>query len=234
MCCDARKRKVRFDLNASSSFFPKLTAFFSFPLPSSVYREDLLNYLRSHIADQRRVDLTSASTPPNSHLDRESLLKPTNNRDISTEQIKLILPGEKGVGKEVKGARKLHRHGTKALFWEKARQFLSVVRSPLPLFALDVPSPVLSAMALDTNWLLLPTASAQTVELDFHSASAAEAWKTLREKFPLGQPGYASSVRDELREAWESDMLEGGGGAVWLFSVREEKGFLLQWPTGKH
>jgi len=211
-----------------------LTDFPLFLLSSPVSREELLTYLRTHIADQRRIDLTSASTPPNSHLDRDALLKPINDRNVSTEQIKLILPGEKGVGKEVKGARKLHRHGTKALFWEKARQFLSVVRSPLPLFALDVPSSVLSAMALDTTWLLLPAISPQAAELDSHSASAAEAWKTLREKFPLGQPGYASSVRDELREFWESDMLEGGGGAVWLFSVREEKGFLLQWPTGKH
>lgn len=62
------------------------------------------------------------------------------------------------------------------------------------------------------------------------------AWRAVKEK--LGGAAYATVIRDELRDLWEWE--DGSSGACWLFSVREERGFLLQWPKegggggGKH
>lgn len=98
----------------------------------------------------------------------------------------------------------------------------------MPLVALDVPGHVLCGMAADpAGWL---------GEDEF-------AWRAVKEKLVIGAgggggggagAGYASAIREELRDMWEWE--EGSSSACWLFSVREEKGFLLQWPVagGRH
>ena len=201
-----------------------------------VFREDLLAYLRQHITDQRRVDSLAAPAPahvlPSATLDGGMLGgggKGAAAQAHGPDLVRLILPSDKP-GKDWKGGqhKKLFRHGTKALYYEKARTFLALVRSPLPLFAVDVPACVLSLMALDTAWLDAADEPA-----------VSNAWRTIKEKTAPGQTAYMAMVRDELRDAWTHHLhLQSTSGAsgpeeapmVWLFSVREERAFLLQWP----
>lgn len=73
-------------------------------------------------------------------------------------------------------------------------------------------------MSLDPSWLSL-------------SEEHADLWKAIRDRCP---PGYAALIRDEIRECWES---EESLGAIWLFGIREERGFLVQLGAagpGKH
>lgn len=199
-----------------------------------VFREDLLPYLRQHIADQRRVDTLAA--PPASHLPLVAL----DTAGVlggggmggggggkaaalahGAEPVRLILPSDKPI-KDSKGQhKKLFRHGTKALWYEKARSFLALARSPLCLFAVDVPAPVLSLMALETTWL----------EPD--EAVASVAWKAIKEHCAHSQAAYMNGVRDELRDACAAAQHAQPcePGMVWLFGVRDERGFLLQWPA---
>lgn len=192
-----------------------------------VYREDLLAYLRQHIGDQRRID--TLATPAVPHLLPSAVEAVGKSAALSgPDPVRLLLPSDKPI-KDSKGShKKLFRHGTKALWYEKARSFLALARSPLPLFAVDVPAAVLSHMALDTAWL------------DDDDSTSAAAWKVVKEKHQQGQgqtqgqaQGYMNMVRDELRDAWVQSMSGGGEGAgmVWLFGVRDERGFLLHWPT---
>lgn len=141
-----------------------------------------------------------------------------------------------------------------ALFYEKARSFIALVKSPLPLYGLDIPASVLSTLTLDTSWLSpTPDSSSGAVASDhahgssshahahsghhshsssglpapLNAAGGVDVWRAVKGLIP--QPGYAVLVREELREAWEDDS---GAGACWLFSLREEKGLLLVWPPG--
>jgi len=227
-----------------------------------VFREDLLAYLRQHITDQRRVDSLAAPAPthslPLATLDGGLLPggggggggggKNAAGQAHGPDPIWLLLPSDKPA-KDGKGGggggggggqqpKKLFRHGTKALYYEKARSFLALVRSPLPLVAVDVPAGVLSLMALEPAWLLDPA----------DEPAASTAWRAIKERSAAapGQAAYLARVRDALRERWGPSAQGGhghppassgpsGGGAdeaglVWLFGVRDERGFLLQWP----
>lgn len=87
----------------------------------AVYRADLTSYLRTALADQRRVDVqsapalpsTSAAFFPSHHHSSTGIQDGANGggggRD---EQIKLVLPSDKVAG-NMKPPKKSHRHGTK-------------------------------------------------------------------------------------------------------------------------
>ncbi|CED82329.1 eIF-2alpha kinase GCN2 [Phaffia rhodozyma] len=196
-----------------------------------VYREDLLPYLRQQIADQRRVDMLSVpmivASNSMSHMGSEQLANKANGSSGYVELIRLILPGEKG--KEGKmGGKKLHRYGSKTVYYEKARNFLDYTKSSLPLYALDVTFLTITQMVLDPTWLLAGEDS---------SIASSDLWKEIKESIPI--PGYANTIKIELRDAWLDGMIGGVDGSttmasrpmgVWLFSLREDRGQLLQWP----
>jgi hypothetical protein len=169
-----------------------------------------------------------------------------------------------------------------ALFYERARLFLASAKSPLALYALDLPCTVLALMTVDpSGWLFPPSSfnhhSSSHNNNSNHSNSSpfthhhhnnnahghsplslllgeegdVDAWKVIKDRIAESAGskggstvgwgasggagsgggsggGYATTIRDELRSAMDDEA--GGGLGVWLFSVREERGFLLQWP----
>jgi translation initiation factor 2-alpha kinase 4 len=88
----------------------------------------------------------------------------------------------------------------KGVFYDKAYEFITAVKSPLPLFALDAPQTLLTQLALDTGWM-----------------TDDDAWRTLVASVSFDRQ-YGDIIKDTLREWGQKS-----GPFVWLFSVREGK-----------
>ncbi|KAK8850742.1 hypothetical protein IAR55_004662 [Kwoniella newhampshirensis] len=210
-----------------------------------VPRNELCNHLRIAISDQRRIDASYASA--------EGSIPSAQAAAMSVEpkqaevDIKLVLPPEPVTSKGTKGrpVRK-HRHGTKSVYYDKASEFASQTHSTLPILGVDLTLPLLCQMTLDTSWL--------SDDEVWRSLLAKEGVST-------GDRRYAEMVRDAVKERKGGAGISagglgvggpgaiggiGGGGAtggggngvgasggwIWLFSVREAKGFLLQIGNG--
>ncbi|WVQ86282.1 hypothetical protein IAT38_008450 [Cryptococcus sp. DSM 104549] len=180
-----------------------------------VARNDLCNYLRIAISDQRRIDASYASA--------EGSIPSAQAAALSVEpkqtdvEIKLVLPPEPVNSKGTKGrpVRK-HRHGTKSVYYDKASDFAAQTRSNLPVLGVDFPPLFLCQLSLDTTWM-----------------TDDEAWRAIITKegvHPGNDRRYADTVREAAREMSEKGgkEQERDGGWIWLFSVRDNKGFLLQ------
>ncbi|KAK4689653.1 eukaryotic translation initiation factor 2-alpha kinase 4, partial [Tremellales sp. Uapishka_1] len=169
-----------------------------------VPRSELCNWLRMATAEQRRIDAGYASAegsipsvtaaalsvdPRAPELDIRIVLQPDNL--VSTKQMK------------VKPVRK-HRRNTKHLFYDKGispTDFAASVKTTLPIYGIDLPSSLLSQMALDTAWL-----------------NEDDSWRTFLSGVPIPDRKYADLVRETISN--ERGKL---GGFVWLFGLRELK-----------
>ncbi|WVQ95416.1 hypothetical protein IAU59_002513 [Kwoniella sp. CBS 9459] len=187
-----------------------------------VSRHDLCNHLRIAIVEQRRIDASYASAEgsiPSAQAAAMALEPKQAELDI-----KLVLPPEPMSSKGTKGrpVRKF-RHSTKSVYYEKASEFAAQTGSNLPILGIDLPLPILCQMTLDTAWV-----------------NDDEAWRSLlaRESISNTDKRYADSVRDAVKSCKSSESnglassissnAGGPAGWMWLFSVREAKGFLLQ------
>lgn len=174
---------------------------------TSVAVSELSDYLRNAITEQRRIDSSYADGLPFNQKDTMSKA-PVEAASKPDAEIKLVLPPEPLTSRPVKGkpVRK-HRHVTKAVYYDKAADFAVSVKSSLPVIGVDLSAEMLSAMTLDTAWV-----------------RDDEAWRAITHpQLPTSERRYADQVRDAVREHSSAT-----GGPVWLFSVREARGFLLQ------
>lgn len=83
-----------------------------------------------------------------------------------------------------------------------ARTFQALIQTPHPIFAIDVSAQIVSAMTLDTTWL---------------DSTGDEHFRGLRERFPATQSGYATTIREALREVRHEHEI------VALFALRDEQ-----------
>ncbi|KAL0241915.1 hypothetical protein I308_106089 [Cryptococcus tetragattii IND107] len=208
-----------------------------------VPRNDLCNHLRIVISDQRRID-ASYATAEGSIPSAQAAALSVEPKQTEVE-IKLILPPEPMSAKGTKGrpVRK-HRHGTKSVYYDKASDFATQTQSTLPVLGIDLPPLLICQLTLDTAWI-----------------TDDEAWRSLLNKEGVhpGDRRYMDSIREgvqQMRAGGGGTGSSGGGGGgggggsggagaggggsmgrdngwVWLFSVRDSKGFLLQVGHGK-
>lgn len=171
-----------------------------------VKREELVPWLRAAIANQRHTDAKHASIDDPSHTaPKEKELETPSQR--SDADIRLVLPPEPLSSRQNKGkpVRK-HRHVTKTVYYDKAADFAASVKSTLPVLGVDLATDMLCHLSLDLNWV-----------------TDDEAWRQVTHTLPSSERSYADQVRTAVQEHKQS-----AGGNLWLFSVREARGFLLQ------
>ncbi|BEI98202.1 hypothetical protein CcaverHIS631_0305010 [Cutaneotrichosporon cavernicola] len=178
----------------------------------SVSEDKLVGWLRAAIDGQRRIDQAYAdgTTPIVKNQAKEAQEQQLTTR-VTNVEINLVLPPEPFTTRGVKNkATRKYRHGTKSVYYEKADEFAASVKSTLPVIGVDLAPDLLSTMALETAWI-----------------TDDEAWRTLTQPaLPNSERGYAAEVRRAVVEHAKST-----GGCVWLFSVRDARGFLLQLPA---
>jgi translation initiation factor 2-alpha kinase 4 len=178
----------------------------------SVPEDKLIGWLKTGIEAQRRTDRAYAdgTTPIVRNQAKEAQEQQQTTR-LTNVDIHLVLPPEPLTTRGVKNkATRKYRHGTKAVYYEKADEFAANVQSALPIIAVDLAPDLLSSMTLETNWI-----------------TDDEAWRTLTHSvLPNSERNYGAEVRRAVAEHAKSP-----GGCVWLFSVREARGFLLQLPA---
>jgi translation initiation factor 2-alpha kinase 4 len=186
-----------------------------------VPRGELCNYLRTAIAEQRRVDASYASAEGSIPSVQAGAL-PIEPKAAEVD-IRLVLPPEPQVAKGTKGrpVRK-HRHATKvsatsshilhpgsrkisdstqSVYYDKASDFASSTKTSLPIIGLDLPLPLLAQLALDPAWV-----------------TDDEAWRGVLSSMTPTDRKYVDSIREAVREVRKA---QGGAGCLWLFSVRE-------------
>nr|ODN99778.1 PEK/GCN2 protein kinase [Cryptococcus depauperatus CBS 7855] len=183
-------------------------------------RHDLCNYLRIAISDQRRID-TSYVSAEGSIPSAQAATIPVEPKQAEVD-IKLILPPEPATAKGTKGrpVRK-HRHATKSVYYDKAAEFAAQTKSSLPVLGIDLPPFLLCQLTLDTAWV--------------HDD---EAWRAILSKEGIhpSDRRYADTIREGVLHMKANSMDSGNGNEcswMWLFSVRDNRGFLLQYGNGK-
>lgn len=177
------------------------------PKLTTVAVSELSDYLRSAITEQRRIDSSYADGVPLHQKDTLSKA-PAEAASKSDVDIKLVLPPEPFTSRPVKGkpVRK-HRHVTKVVYYEKAADFATSVKSTLPVIGVDLSAEMLGAMTLDAGWV-----------------RDDEQWRAITHpQLSTSERRYADQVRDAVREHAAAS-----GGPVWLLGLREARGFLLQ------
>ncbi|ORY27989.1 hypothetical protein BCR39DRAFT_588886 [Naematelia encephala] len=190
-----------------------------------VPRNELIVHLRQAITEQRRIDASYASAEGSIPSAQAAALsvEPSRGQDLD---VRLVLPPEPIEKKGTKGrpVRK-HRHVTKSVYYEKASEFLQHTKSTLPLYGLDLAPSLLSQLCLDPAWIW-----------------EDEPWRAILSSLQTPERRYVESVREAIRDGSRKDasaatgtggaagggVVPKGGGSVWLFSVRDAKGFLLQ------
>ncbi|KAI9637172.1 kinase-like domain-containing protein [Dioszegia hungarica] len=169
-----------------------------------VPRNELVSYLREKVSEQRRIDASYASVDQTGGTAYS--VPSSGDQKAGETEIKLVLPPEPNSAKNTKGrpVRK-HRHTTKSIYYEKAEEFATRVGTHLPVIAIDLEPALISRLTVSTAW----------VQDD-------EQWRGILAELRASERKYADTVRTAVKDA------KGGNGWIWLFSVREGKGFLLQ------
>ena len=165
-------------------------------------RKELAGWLQEKIAEQRRIDASygPAATPITTKKEDDPVASGPE------AEIRLVLPPEPLTSRGKNKVVRKHRHGTKSVYYDKARDFATSVQSMLPVIGVDMPSEFLSQLAFDLGWI--------------HDD---DAWRTVLHTLPTSDRGYANHMREAVL-----DHCKNPGGNVWLFNVRDARGFLLQ------
>ncbi|RXK39365.1 PEK/GCN2 protein kinase [Tremella mesenterica] len=169
-------------------------------------RNELCTHLRMAIAEQRRIDATYASAEgsiPSAQAAALSVLV-----DTKEVVIKLVLPPEPQSSKGKSKPVRKHRHVTKGVYYDKASEFSITTQSNLPILAVDLTPSFLSQLIVDPSWI-----------------TEDEIWRSFLINMNNTDKEYAGSVRKAVNEMILNN---GGKSLLWLFSVREGRGFLLQ------
>lgn len=167
---------------------------------------ELASWLQYHIAEQKRVDLTTYGTSaPLEVLPSASIAKDHHPHAASASaapDVHLVLPAD------VKKQRKSVKHMLNDRAFETSKRVRSALQTGnMPTIAIDVPPAVFDALARSAEWL----------------NDDSDAWKNVVAMFPPGHAGYAAQVRENVRARREEE----GCLYVLLFAVREERVALL-------
>lgn len=171
-----------------------------------VERKELVNWLRNSIAEQRRIDASYALVDAPMAKEIDGADPQTSKTEID---IRLVLPPEpmssqsRTKGKTVRK----YRHVTKTVYYDKAHDFALSVKSSLPVLGVDLPTDLLSRISHETGWV-----------------NSGDEWRSaVLSSLPTSERHYAEQVRDAVKAHQKHP-----GGNLWLFSVRDARGYLLQ------
>ncbi|TFK23737.1 other/PEK/GCN2 protein kinase [Coprinopsis marcescibilis] len=135
-------------------------------------RSELASWLQYHIAEQKRIDVTTYGTANT----MESIPSASISKDISvSSDVQLILPAD------VKKQRKQVKHMLEDRAYETSKKVKTSVQNGMPTVAVDVPPAVFDTMCKSSNWL-----------------TDEDAWKALVAAFPPGHTAYAHQIRESI------------------------------------
>ncbi|KAH6903402.1 other/PEK/GCN2 protein kinase [Coprinopsis sp. MPI-PUGE-AT-0042] len=135
-------------------------------------RSELVSWLQYHIAEQKRIDLTTSGT--NGPLEAAPNSAPLSKDPSTTSDVHLLLPGD------VKKQRKQVKNILNDRAFETAKKVKTSLQTGMPTVAVDVPTTIFDAMCRSPAWL-----------------TEDDAWKSLVYSFPGGH-GYAAQIRDSV------------------------------------
>ncbi|KAI0746241.1 Serine/threonine-protein kinase [Daedaleopsis nitida] len=138
---------------------------------TEVQLPDLVAFLQSHIADQKRYD--TALSGGHAAVD-PSQPQPVTKETVPSADMLVVLPNDS----------KKQRKGGKGLYSNKAYDSTVALRNALPALrtiAVDVTTAVFDEMAKNANWL-----------------TSEEAFRSLAAGLPTQHAGYAQQIRDAV------------------------------------
>jgi eukaryotic translation initiation factor 2-alpha kinase 4 len=178
-----------------------------------VSKQELVSWLQSQIADQKRVDTTTSGV---SSSFESSYNVPLSSHGHGLSDVQLILPGDaKKLRKQTKQL--FLDRGISSSFWVFSRltdlglafdanaRIKSAIQGGMSLLAVDVPVSVFHAMTTNSSWI---------VEDD--------QWKSILAEFPPQNSAYAAQIREAVIKRKLDDHQ-----AMLLFAVKEERIQLL-------
>ncbi|VDB92332.1 unnamed protein product [Peniophora sp. CBMAI 1063] len=177
-----------------------------------VSRAELVRWLQHELAEQKRVDATTAGAPPRAD---SSPIVPSASIGFGSgkaagngiQDVALVLPADtkKGFFAGKGGAKK-----SSTLFSERAYSLAGEVRAAasqgMPLIAVDVSASTFDLLCRSTSWL-----------------GDEDAWKAVIASFPIPNPVYALQIREAVNKRRAE-----GIRYILLFAVREERVHLLK------
>ncbi|KIJ54354.1 hypothetical protein M422DRAFT_73814 [Sphaerobolus stellatus SS14] len=173
---------------------------------TGVSRHELVSFLQSQIAEQRKIDVES--TPlciPASPLTTVSTQ--TINEDVQLVLLQDVHRKLKKPPKGIKDALNPAKEKISDLVYTFSNSFRHTVQHGLPIIAVDIPSLAFNAMIADAEagWL-----------------TNDEAWRTVLAAMPEIPSGRAVAIKDALLKKKEE-----GKRHVILFHVQDERAFVL-------
>ncbi|RDB27411.1 eIF-2-alpha kinase GCN2 [Hypsizygus marmoreus] len=133
-------------------------------------RQELVGWLQSEIAEQKRIDLATSGAPTTSDIVQHTL--PSKDPTASSD-VQLILPTDT----------KKQRKQVKQLFLDRAYETVvdvkSAFQSNFPTLAVDVPPVVFDSMTRNSAWI-----------------TEEEPWKAILSAFPTPHTAYAQQIRE--------------------------------------
>uniref|UniRef100_A0A0W0FQ29 non-specific serine/threonine protein kinase n=1 Tax=Moniliophthora roreri TaxID=221103 RepID=A0A0W0FQ29_MONRR len=169
---------------------------------------DLVSWLQHEIAEQKRIDLTTAEAPLFSHRlgDSTSGASHLVNNQVDVQSI---------LSHDTKKQRKQVRQ----ILMERAYEMITQLRTAflrqpggsgagtvngIPVLALDISSSLFELLTRNANWV-----------------TEEDSFKALQSEFP--NPGYATQVRDAVVQKKQE-----GHSWIMFFAVREERVWVLK------
>ncbi|KAJ7488435.1 kinase-like domain-containing protein [Mycena latifolia] len=162
-------------------------------------RQELVGWLQHQIAEQKRVDASTAGALRLSDVGVAHSVPPSKEV-AAASAVQLLLPVD------IKKQRKQVKHLFMDRAFETGLEIEAGVHAGMPILAVDVLPGVFDAMTKSPAWL-----------------ADEEVWKALSSAFPVQQWAYAQ----QIREAAAKRKAE-GYAYILLFAVREERVQLLK------
>ncbi|GJJ13244.1 hypothetical protein Clacol_007495 [Clathrus columnatus] len=174
---------------------------------TGVSRTELVPFLLSQIAEQRKIDVASSSSNSGHSFVSTTAKEQTSNDDV---QLVLLQDAHRKVKKPPKGVKDA-MNPAKEKASDQVTSFNQSLRQSfnqgLPIVAADIPAGAFNAMISDANatWL-----------------ANEEAWKMVLMAMPEIAPGRASAIRDAVAKKKEE-----GRRQLILFNLTDERAFIF-------
>lgn len=167
---------------------------------TEVSRQDLVQWLRQEIAEQRRIDITTAQAPLFAEDYANNL--PSNSKPV-TSVVQPVLPVM-----DTKKQRKQVKNIFEDRAFETAEEIRKIFLKPngMPTIAIDVPPVVFDQLVKSSSWLM-----------------DEEMWKEICAAFPTQQASYPQQIKEAVLKK-KAD----GFRFILLYAVKEERMQLLQ------
>ncbi|KAJ2913179.1 hypothetical protein MD484_g7237, partial [Candolleomyces efflorescens] len=168
-----------------------------------ISRSELVGWLQHHVAEQKRVDLSTYGAQGSVDPPLMSVHHPGNVKDPSlnashsqhASEVQLLLPAD------IKKQRRHVKHLLGDRAFETANQVKTSIQAGMPTIAIDIPGVIFDVICKSASWL-----------------TEEEIWKGMIGVFPTGQSGYATQVREAFMKRKNE-----GWSWVLAFGVKEER-----------